>query len=100
MATLYITEYSDLGYVGSHSNQKAQVPATDTLVAFQNVTIGATHAESSPTNTKTKLLKLVSDTNCWLNYAGNATVTNDYLPANTIYYVATSAATTISVIHA
>lgn len=100
MATLYITEYSTLGYVSSHSNEKAQVPAVDTLVAFQTVAIGATTTSSNPTNAASKLLKFCSDTACWLNYKTSASVTNDYLPANTIYYVAASAGTVVSVIHA
>lgn len=99
MATLYVTEYSSLGYVGAFSNEKAHIPAVDSLIAFQNVVISTSPASSNPTNTKTKFLKLCSDTNCWLNFATNAAVTNDYLPANAIYYVAASAGTIISVIH-
>ena len=102
MATLYITELTYLAFVGSNSNQHAQVPSVDFINAFQTVALSGSSSVSHATNINTKFLKLVSDTDCWLNFSNSsgttASTSSDYLPSGVIYYVGVSPGSFISAI--
>ena len=101
MATLYISEFSGNAYTGSHSNQPVPYPSASAILAFQNITISSSTAQSAAFNAATRLIKVCSDTNCWLNFGGSsvtATVAQDYLPANTVVYYAVSPVTYLAAI--
>lgn len=73
--------------------------------APQNVAVSATHAENSPAfDTTTKIVRLVSTTNCWILFskAGTAAATSNgsYLPAGVVEYWALVTGYTLSVIRA
>lgn len=91
MATLYISEFSGLGFTGGFGVQKIQAPSAQGLKAFQTVSLSGSTNTSNPLNATTTLVKLISDTNCFLNY-GNSGVTaasgDDYLPAGVVYWLA------------
>lgn len=82
MATLYITEYGKLGQVAldgfgpSGPTQAALEPA----LANQAVAISGTSAASSAFNANTMLVRLYTDTACWVTFATSPTATNAKTP--------------------
>ena len=104
MTTLYITEYIGLGYTGPGINQHIQAPSASGITQFNSIALGSSSAVSAQLNANTRLVKLCSDTSCWLNYgptnAVSATITSDYLPAGVVTYLVVNASTYIAGIHA
>lgn len=101
MSTLYVTEFTQVGSSGHSSNHYLAAPSADSINAYQAIAIGTASAPSAATNAKTKFVKLISDTNCWLAYGAAgivATHSNDYLPAGVVYYVGISPGTVIAAI--
>lgn len=92
MATLYITEFGGHAFVGASSNQSVQIPSASAVLAYQNISISASSAASAAFNANTRMIKICSDTNVWLNFGPTnsvtATVAQDYLPAGVVLYYA------------
>lgn len=100
MATLYVSEYTQLGYVGNSPTQLIQAPAGPPLVE-QHIQVSVSSVLSSAFNAKTKFIRVVSDTACNLAFAASAPVaaTNAHLlPANTVVFYAVAAGSVIAVI--
>jgi hypothetical protein len=82
MATLYVTEYGQLaqvalaGFGPSGPTQAAQEPA----LTNQAVAISSTSAASSAFQANTMLVRLQSDTNCWVTFATDPTATASLTP--------------------
>ena len=101
--TLYITEFSGLGYTGPNSNQHIQAPSGAGVTAFNSVSLSSSSGRSNQLNANTRLVKLCSDTDCWLNYGGStvtAAVGDDYLPAKTVLFLTLNPSTYIAAIAA
>lgn len=83
MATLYITEFSELGF-DLLSNTLQNVPLTPPI-AEQNVAITNSSVQSHAFNANTRLVLLATDTACFLAWgaAPVAVSTAHYFPANT-----------------
>lgn len=79
MATLWITEFSNLGTTKSGNNtvQAPFVPG----VAEQAITISGTSAQSAAFNTNTRFVMLHTDTACYLAWGSNPTATTYQLMA-------------------
>jgi hypothetical protein len=90
MATLYITEYGKLGQVAlegfgpSGPTQAAMEPA----LTNQAVSISGTSASSSAFQANTMLVRLQTDTACWIVFGTGptATASNTPLAANAPEY--------------
>lgn len=77
MATLYITEYSQQGADSSaHTVPAALVPE----VAVQAVAISGTSAASAAFAGNTTIVRLQSDTACWVTFATSPTATTSKTP--------------------
>jgi hypothetical protein len=84
VATLYITEYSDIGgYVATGTAQIAAEPE----VASQTVSFGAS-TQSSAFNAATRMVRLHTDSICSVKFGTNptATTTNRRMPADATEY--------------
>lgn len=85
MATLYITQFSQQGAdTSAHTIPAALVPE----VAVQALTISGTSAASSAFAGNTTIVRLQSDTACWITFATSPTATTSKTPlaANTAEY--------------
>lgn len=73
MATLYVTEYSDMGVslAGRTPLQIAQAPG----LAQNNVVIGAGSLQSSAFNTSTRYIRVHTDAICSVAISSNPTAT-------------------------
>lgn len=71
MATLYITEFADLGRA---SGSAVQI-ATEPEVASQTVAIGGLSTQSSAFNNSTKYVRLHTDNICSVMFGTNPTAT-------------------------
>lgn len=102
MASLFITEYSDLGFVGSFSNHLIHAPSAQSLLAEQTIAIAASSAPSVAFNAKTKFIEMVADVDCAIAFgttnAVTANTTQHYVPAKTTRYYAVQAGTFMAVI--
>lgn len=91
MATIYITEYTELGWVGAFGNKLAMMPV-EPAVADQNVAIGSSSAASAAFNAATKFIRVNTDSACSIAIGATpvAVATAHRLAANeTDYYVVT-----------
>lgn len=79
MATLYISEYANLG-----KDQRGQwVPvALEPAITDQAVTISAVSAQSAALNALTTVVRLQTDTACWVLFGTNPTATTSKKPLN------------------
>lgn len=89
-STLFITEYSDLGWVGVNSNQLIHAPSAQTLLAEQALMISASNAVSVAFNAKTKFIEIVGDVDVAISFGTTNAVTADatkhYIPAKSTRY--------------
>ena len=77
MATLYITEFSQQGAdTSAHTVPAGLVPE----VAVQALSISSSSAASSPFNARTTIVRLQSDTACWVTFATSPTATTSKTP--------------------
>lgn len=99
MAILYISEYTNLGYVGNSPTQLIQAPAAPAL-AEQHVAIGATTTPSAAFSSSTKFIRVVSDIACNLAFGltPTAVVTAHLLPADAVAFYAVAPASKMAVI--
>lgn len=99
MATLYISEYSDLAKTSV--DFKFQAPQEPAL-ADQTVTISGTSAQSSAFNANTRLVMVVTDTACHIIFGSSPTATTSkkLLPANVPMYFGVTGAHKVAVIAA
>ena len=72
MATIYITEYKNLGYVGGGLGQLAQAPV-EPAIADQSITITGASAQSSAFNASTTLIRVHTDATCSIKIGINPT---------------------------
>ena len=81
MATLYITEYEDVGPTLSQIAQAPQEPR----IANQTVAIGGTSTQSSAFNVRTRLVRLHTDAICSVDFGASPTAvaTESRMAANT-----------------
>lgn len=79
MATLYISEYADVG----HINGNIPVASEPLATAGQTVTVSGTSTQSVAFATSTKLIRLVTDTAGCILFGTNPTAlqTSPLLPA-------------------
>lgn len=87
MATLYITEFSNIG-VPANSTQ-SQMAAQPPIVE-QTVALGAASVQSSAVNASTKFVRLFTDTICGISFGTNPTAVagSARMAANTTEYFA------------
>lgn len=100
-STLFITEYSNLGYVGTNSNQLIHAPSAQSLLAEQAITVAGSSAASSAFNAATKFIEIVADVDCAIAFgptAPTADATKHYIPAKSTRYYAVQPASFIAVI--
>lgn len=100
-SNLFITEYSDLGWVGINSNQLIHAPSAQSLLAEQNLAISASNAPSVAFNAKTKFIEIVGDVDCAIAFgtsAPTADPTKHYIPAKSTRYYAVMPGSFIAVI--
>lgn len=71
MATLYVTEFADLGRVGGISQVGVQTPTAE-----QTVSIGASSAASSAFQNNTKFVRLHTDSICSITFGASPTATS------------------------
>jgi hypothetical protein len=77
MATLYITEFSFQGKDGASDT----IPAAMQLpLAEQTRTVSSTSAQSSTLNAQTTLVRLQTDTACFVLFGTNPTATVSKMP--------------------
>lgn len=97
MATLYISEFNEIGGSGDEFHQIAKVPA---VVQQTPVTITTSSAQSAAFAGSTRFVRVVSDTACWVLFGANPTATTSsmYLPAGSIEYFSVTAAHKVAVI--
>ena len=90
MSTLFISEYSSLGFVGGHGGQTIHAPAAGSLLAEQAISIGVSSVPSAAFNAATKFIEIVADVDCALAFGASNVVANTlyhYVPSkNTRYY--------------
>jgi len=96
MATLYITEFDKIVKDQTEEIQAIRFPAITT----QTVTIGASSAASSAFNAKTRLVRVVSDVDCHIEYGTSPTATTSktFLPAYVPEYFGVDGGNKIAVI--
>jgi hypothetical protein len=77
MATLYITEYSQQGAdTSAHTIPAALVPE----VTVQALSISSTSAPSAAFNARTTIVRLQTDTACWVTFATSPVATASMTP--------------------
>lgn len=79
MATLWITEYRNLGQT-ANGNNTIQAPVEPGL-AEQAITITGASAQSAAFNASTRFVMLHTDTACYLSWGTNPTATTNQLMA-------------------
>lgn len=72
MATLYVTEYSSLAWVGRTPTQLMQAPGSP-AAAQQTVAIGGSSAQSAEFGTTTTLIRVHTDAICSIAIGPNPT---------------------------
>lgn len=84
MATLYITEFSNIGFAGGAASQVAAQPHN----VKQTVAIGGVSAQSSAFAANTSLIRLHTDAICSVQFGTNptATATDARMAANQTEY--------------
>ena len=96
MATLFITEFSQQGAdFSAHTVPCALVPE----IAVQALTISNASAASSVLNGATTIVRLQSDTACWVTFGTSPTATASKTPlaANVPEYFSVISSTTLKV---
>lgn len=73
MAKLYITEFADVMHE-SWGNTPVGIPMNPAL-AYQQIAIGATHAECSALNVATKVIRVHTDAICSIAIGASAVAT-------------------------
>ena len=76
MPTLYISEFQTTGNAGFNTVQAARQPA----MADQPVTISSVSAQSAAFNEKTSLVRVQTDTACFITFGTNPTATTSKTP--------------------
>jgi len=99
MATLYISEFRNIGTIRTEQAQVLAQPA----ITDQTVAIGATTEPSAAFNAETKLVLLCADAICSIKFGSTevlsaAAITNMRLPADTPIPFAVSPGHFVSVI--
>lgn len=99
MATLYVTEYSQLGFVGTYPTQLIQAPAGVPIVE-QHIQVGSNSVTSAAFDPTTKFIRVVTDTaaNLAFGAAPTAVTVSHYLPVGAVVYYAVGAGSKIAVI--
>lgn len=100
MATLYLSEYKMLGYVGVSPTQLIQAPAGPPLVE-QHIQVGSNSVLSAAFGTGTRFIRVVSDTACNLAFGTGspaAVAVSHLLPANAVVYYAVDPGSKLAVI--
>lgn len=97
--TIYVSEYTQLGYVGNSPTQLIQAPAGPPLVE-QHIQVGSNSVASAPFSSKTKFIRVVTDTTANLAFGtAPVAVTNAHLlPANAVVFYAVAPGSSIAVI--
>lgn len=96
MATLYITEFDRQGRdIDSYPSPVAAWPP----VAQQAITISSTSAQSAALNAQTTLVRLHTDTACWIEVGSNPTATNAKMkmPADSTEYFSVRPGSTVKI---
>lgn len=85
MPTLYITEYERLG---SDGDGRPMPVAGREIIAHQTRSLSGTSAQSSAFNSRTKYVRLFTDTACFVLFGANPTATTSHTPlaANSAEY--------------
>jgi len=91
MATLWISEYQDMGNAGGGIAQLAKEPG----VTSQTVTY-TTATASTAFNGDTRFIRVIADAAVYLNFAGTATAASLYIPSGQVEYFAVNAGSTVS----
>lgn len=83
MATLYVTEFNDIGIINGHISYPIQAPTAE-----QTVAIGGSSTASSAFNARTAVVGLHTDAICSVSFgtAPTATATKARLAANETRY--------------
>lgn len=76
MATLWITEYEDIGELHGDSTFSLREPA----LAEQTVTITGTSTQCSAFNASSKIVCIYSDVDCHIRFGTNPTATTSTRP--------------------
>lgn len=99
MATIYISEYSMLGWVGVSPTQLIQAPAGPPI-AEQHIQVGVASVLSAPFADATKFIRVVTDTaaNLAFGTAPTAVTVSHLLPANAVVFYAVSPGSKLAVI--
>jgi hypothetical protein len=95
MATLYVTEFSGMVPDGLGAIPQA---AKQPPLAEQTVGINATPASSAVFTSKTRLVRVHTDSACSINFSGNASVSNARMAANQTEYFSVDPGAKVSVI--
>lgn len=89
-STLFISEYTAIGWVGYSNTQLIHAPAAQALTAEQAITVGGSSTASAAFNAATTFIEIVADVDCAIAFgltAPTADATKHYIPAkNTRYY--------------
>lgn len=100
-STLFISEYSTLGWVGTNSNQLIHAPSAQSLLAEQSITVSGSSTSSAAFNAATKFIEIVADVDCAIAFgvtAPTADATKHYIPSKTTRYYACQPGTYLAVI--